>query len=129
MKPERSLVWIAVLPSWTANASARATVSCEVSRPTTISTSVITGTGLKKCRPSTLSGRPVCAASCGDRDRGGVGSDRRLRLQELIEALEQVGLLSLILDDRLDHQIRVAEGVEVGVPRDPIRAAMRPLRP
>ena len=63
MKPERSLVLIAVLPICAAKPDARATVSSEVSRPTTTSTSFMTGTGEKKCSPSTRSGRPVAAAS------------------------------------------------------------------
>ena len=63
MNPERSLVRIACLPIWPANASATATVSSAVSSATTTSTSFITGTGEKKCSPITRSGRWVQAAS------------------------------------------------------------------
>ena len=40
-----------------------AKVASLVARPRTISTSAITGTGLKKCMPMTCAGRRVCAAS------------------------------------------------------------------
>ena len=59
MNPERSLAWIACLPMWPANASTMRTVSGDVSSATTTSTSFITGTGEKKCRPTTRSGRCV----------------------------------------------------------------------
>src|ERR687890_752893 len=62
MKPERSLVRIGRLPICSTNASAIWTVSSAVSSATTISTSFITGTGEKKCRPSTRVGRCVAAA-------------------------------------------------------------------
>jgi hypothetical protein len=63
MNPERSLVLIGVFPICEANASARWTVSGELSSPMTTSTSFITGTGEKKCNPSTRSARSVAAAS------------------------------------------------------------------
>jgi hypothetical protein len=63
MKPERSLVRIGCLPSRRAKASARSTIVWSVSSPTTTSTSFMTGTGEKKCRPSTLPRRLVQEAS------------------------------------------------------------------
>ena len=63
MKPERSLVTIARLPIRSANSLAASRVSSEVSRAMTTSIRRITGTGLKKWRPRTRSGRGSPAAS------------------------------------------------------------------
>jgi hypothetical protein len=63
IKPERSFVRIGRLPICRANSSAVATVSSAVSSATTTSTSRMTGTGEKKCSPSTRSGWRVAAAS------------------------------------------------------------------
>ena len=60
-------------------ASARATVSASVSSATTTSTRFITGTGEKKCRPTTRSGCCVQDGQLRDRDRRGVGRDDRGR--------------------------------------------------
>ena len=62
MKPERSFVRIGRLPICCTKASPLAIVSSAVSSATTISTSFITGTGEKKCSPSTRVGRWVAAA-------------------------------------------------------------------
>ena len=59
IKPLRSFVWTAYLPRSAASASDAAITSSDVSRPWTISISDITGTGEKKCRPTTRSGRFV----------------------------------------------------------------------
>ncbi len=59
MKPERSLVRIGCLPICSAKASARSTDARPVSSPMTISTSFMTGTGEKKCRPRTRWGSRV----------------------------------------------------------------------
>ena len=58
------MVRIDVLPIAATKASARATTSGAVSSATTTSTSFITGTGEKKCRPITRSGWCVQDASC-----------------------------------------------------------------
>ncbi len=63
MKPELSRQAIGSLPSERANSKAVSKVSSEVSRVRTTSTSFITGTGLKKCRPTKRSGRRVDMAS------------------------------------------------------------------
>ena len=63
-KPARSWESIDVLPSVpSANARAVSSVSSEVMIERTSSTSGSTGTGLKKCMPSTRSGFEVSAAS------------------------------------------------------------------
>ena len=64
MKPARSLDRITRFPrTVSAKASAPAAVSGEVSSDGISSTRCITGTGLKKCRPSTDAGRLVAMAS------------------------------------------------------------------
>ena len=56
MKPERSLVSMGRLPRRSTKLLARTTVSSLVSSATTTSTSIITGTGEKKCSPRTRAG-------------------------------------------------------------------------
>src|ERR1700757_3981192 len=63
IKPDRSFVSIGCLPSFTAKSFAASTVSSLVSRARTISTNFITGTGEKKCRPSTREGSPTAPPS------------------------------------------------------------------
>ena len=62
MKPGRSLATTGVLPSVRANAQPASTASGSVSSVRTTSTSCITGTGLKKCRPRNRCGRRVATA-------------------------------------------------------------------
>ena len=63
-KPARSWLRITRLPSTSAaNASARAAVSSLVNNEVTNSTSLSTGTGLKKWMPTTCSGRFVAMPS------------------------------------------------------------------
>ena len=62
MNPARSPMVTSVLPSEASNASISATTSGSVTTLRITSTSFITGAGLKKCRPTTLSGREVATA-------------------------------------------------------------------
>src|SRR2546427_6647762 len=62
MNPELSLAATASLPRERANAKARRNVSSDVVTARTTSTSGISGTGLKKCRPTKRSARLVGAA-------------------------------------------------------------------
>src|SRR5438128_10351330 len=62
MKPELSFAATGSLPSDLANAKARWNVSAEVVTVRTTSTSGISGTGLKKCKPTKRSPRFVAAA-------------------------------------------------------------------
>ena len=119
MNPERSLVRIGCLPICCANPSARPTVSADVSSPTTTSTSFITGTGLKKCSPSTRSRRLVHEASCA------IGID------EVFDAMiarssrsssrrwKTAPLHRHVLEDRLDDDLGTGEAVELGRRRNP----------
>src|SRR6058998_2397253 len=62
MKPELSLAATGSLPSEAANAKARLKVCSDVVMVRTTSTSAISGTGLKKCRPTKRSARFVAPA-------------------------------------------------------------------
>ena len=62
MNPELSRQATGSLPSARAKAVTAATVASDVARPRTTSTSFMTGTGLKKCRPAKRSGLFVAAA-------------------------------------------------------------------
>ena len=57
-----SLTAMGSLPSLRDSSMVRSKVSSSVSKPRITSTSFITGTGLKKCIPTTFCGRPVAAA-------------------------------------------------------------------
>ena len=62
-KPGKSRASAGVFPRSRASSTIAADVSSDVSSVRITSTSWSTGTGLKKCIPITLSGRPVAAAS------------------------------------------------------------------
>ena len=62
MKPGLSLAMTISFFSTAPSARAASSVSSLVSKPRTISISGMTGTGLKKCSPTTLSGRCVAEA-------------------------------------------------------------------
>ena len=62
-KPGRSATTTGTLPSARARSTVSATVSSLVSRPRTISTSCMIGTGFMKCMPTKRAGRRVAAAS------------------------------------------------------------------
>ena len=108
-KPGKSLTRMGVLPTEVASAVAVSTVSGEVSRPGTTSTSFITGTGLKKCRPTNCAGRLVCAASLvmeiDDVLLAKITSGRAMRF----ERAEDFGFRLEVLDHRLDDEIRIRE--------------------
>ena len=60
-KPGESVTVIAVLPNASTQSCALVTVAASVLVPTTISTSWLAGTGLKKCKPRNFSGRTKLA--------------------------------------------------------------------
>src|SRR5436190_12726913 len=62
MKPARSGHSTVVLPRYPQNVRASATAPSAVHVVRASSTSLIAGAGLKKCSPSTLSGRPDASA-------------------------------------------------------------------
>ena len=85
-----------------------------VSSDGTSSTSGSTGTGLKKCMPSTRSGRARDRGQPGDRDGGGVAGQHAVRPDDPAELAVERGLGRLVLDDGLDHQVPVGQVVELG---------------
>ncbi len=88
----------------------------------TTSTSFSTGAGLKKCIPTTRSGRPVTSAISVTESadvlvaRIASGASRR------IELLEDGRLGRDVLDHGLDHEVAAGERAEVGGEREPSRA-------
>ena len=92
-----------VLPRLCANAAASSNDSGEVSGERTTSTSFISGTGLKKCRPTKRSARFVAAAISV------IESDEVLEAKiawggaDRVERLEHLALGGQVLDDDLDH--------------------------
>ena len=62
MNAVASLVCTGVLPTARTHSVAACTVSSPLRIVRTTSTSFMSGTGLKKCRPRTRAGRPVAAA-------------------------------------------------------------------
>ena len=92
-----------------------------MSSATTTSTSVITGTGEKKCSPSTRSGRLTACASCAigidevfDATIVSVG-DRRSSI-----ACITLELQPLVLGHGLDHEVGAGDRVELGRQLDPV---------
>jgi hypothetical protein len=79
----------------------------------TTSTSFITGTGLKKWRPTKRSGRPVAMASWVMVSDEVFEAKIALLLDHLVRLRKVALLLVQVLDDRLDHQVAVRQVGEV----------------
>ena len=105
--PGRLPTSIGVLPQRRASPAAAATTSGEVRGAAMISTRGITGGGLKKCRPTTRSGRPVGAGQRLQVQAGGVAGDHRPRRQQAVEGGQDGPLQVEALGDRLDGQVRL----------------------
>ena len=84
-----------------------------------ISTSGISGAGLKKCMPTTRSGVDVGGRDLGDGERRRVRREHRVRPADALELGEELLLRRELLDDRLDHEVAVGEVGEVGRQREP----------
>ena len=127
MNPAWSFTSTGVLPHASAKARASAMVSSLAVRGRTISTRAITGAGLKKWTPHTLSGRPVSMASSITGQRRGVGGQDGAVLADAVELVEQVLLGGQVLDDRLDDEVAVGQLAEVGRGRDPAEGGLAVL--
>jgi len=79
----------------------------------------MTGTGEKKCIPSTRSGRSVAAASRAIGIEEVLGRQRHARGHQPVEIAEDVRLDLRVLVDGLDHELRTAHGLELRRRRDP----------
>jgi hypothetical protein len=92
-KPGASFTSTGVFSSFEPGRGRSSKAACEVASPRITSTSFITGTGLKKCMPMTLSGRLVSAASFV------------IEIEEVLEARMTSG--------RLHHAIEVSENLRL----------------
>ena len=81
----------------------------------TTSTSFMTGTGLKKCRPTKRAGREVAMASWVTVSEEVLEAKIAVRLNHLVERRVGRLLLVQVLDDRLDHEVAVGHGLEARV--------------
>ncbi len=128
MKPAESRVCTGFLPRLPANSRPSWNASSEVVTARMTSTSGMTWAGLKKCRPRKRSGREVAAAWSIDRQRGRVGGEVGLGLDDAVELAPHLELEAEVLGDRLDHEVAVrvvgvverrrdaaADGVGVGL--------------
>src|SRR5512132_308126 len=106
MKPVVSCTITGSLSSAEQNALSSWRVCSEVSKAWMISTSFITGAGLKKCRPATRS-RCLQTNHGGDRQRRGVGGQYRIGAADMLETLEQRLLHLQIFDDGFDDEIAI----------------------
>ena len=79
--------------------------------PRTISRSLVTLAGLKKCSPTTSPGRRVTAGDLVEVERRGVGGEDGARLGLGVERLEHPPLDLHVLEHRLDHEIRTGDVV------------------
>ena len=83
------------------------------------STSFSTGTGLKKCMPTTLARPGGGRAQPHDRDGGGVGGQDGVPGQDQVQLAQHRGLDRLDLDHGLDRQLPVGELLQVLGEADP----------
>ena len=101
------------MPSRRAKASARSNVSGLVVTARTTSTSGMSGTGLKKCRPTKRSGRPV-AAAMSPMERLEVLEAKIVAGGQMASSARQSSVLELeILGHRLDDEVAAREVAEL----------------
>ena len=125
MKPGVSLQRTAACPPPRPTRTPRRRRPRRCARVRTISTSGISGAGLKKCMPDHALGTLGRRRDLGDRERGGVRREDRVRRDDALELGEELVLGLELLDDRLDHEVAVREVGELG---GRAQAAERPRR-
>ena len=106
--------------------------SARVCRPTTISTSIIFATGLKKWRPISRAGSRHRRRDVLERDARRVGREDRVGLRLRLERREQRALGLEVLEDRLDDHVGARDAVAGDVrdqPVDRVADAARVLQP
>ena len=84
----------------------------------------MTFAGLKKCVPSTSCGRFVDGGDLVHVERRGVGGEDRARLRDPVEVGEDALLEVHLLEHRLDDEVGILEGLEVGRAGDERDAAV-----
>ena len=131
MNPASSLERTQVLPSTsTAERPRRGRTSLRSSRAAGVSSiSGITGTGLKKCIPTTAPGTARRLGERTDRDRGRVRREHDLGPRELAERGEDRRLRLRILGGGLDHQVDRVRAPRGRARRRSARAPRRAHRP
>ena len=97
------------LPRRSPTANAAWTASSDDSSARTISTSGMSGAGLKKCMPTTRLWRRDRRCDLGHRERRGIRREDRIGANDPLELVEEIELRAELLDDRLDHEITVRE--------------------
>ena len=118
-KPGVSWQRIGVLPIRSPSANAVSNGPSSVSSARTISTSGISGAGLKKCMPTTRPGVDV-AAAISVTESAEVFVARTASGRQIRSSSAKSSPLRLeLLDDRLDHDVAVGEVVELGRQREP----------
>ena len=85
----------------------------------TTSTSGSTGAGLKKCIPTTRSGRAVAFATSVTESAEVFVASTASSDDHAVEHAEELLLGVELLDDRLDHEVAAGEVVELGRRRQP----------
>ena len=113
-KPGPSLTTITVLPIVRpASTTVAPAVSSEVPGWRMTSSSGILATGLKKCMPTTLSGRRLAAASLAMGIAEVLEAKIRLSRRHGLGLAEHRALDLQVLEDRLDHEVGAAAGAVV----------------
>ena len=126
-KPGPSAATITCLPIASPVARASASAASEDCSPATTSSRRITGGGLKKCMPTTRSGRLAARGDRGHEQRRGVGGEHAVLGDDLLgQPREQLALDLQALGRGLDHELARRRS-----PRAPARprAAPTPPRP
>ena len=89
---------------------ASSTYAGSLASPRTTSTSFIRYAGLKKCRPTSRSGRGQRACERGHRQRRGVGGEQRVGADDLPPGSREQGPLGReVLGDRLDDELAAGQ--------------------
>src|SRR5207302_746036 len=118
MNAVESLVRTGVFPSVCTHSHAVFTVASEARIVCTTSTSFMSGTGLKKCRPRTWPGRRVAAASAVTL-HDEVLVARIACGGQIVSRRAKVSFLSVGLGDRLDDQVARLQLLEPGRAGEP----------
>jgi hypothetical protein len=103
-----------VLPQSRASCSAAARVAAAVASPRTTSTSRMRGAGLKKCSPTTRSGRCSPAAMAVTEIDEVFRRDHRLRPDRRLDVAQHLALDLQVLGDRLQDHGAAGERGDVG---------------
>ena len=119
MKPGVDVACTGVLPQATAVAYSVSATAATVASPRTISTSGISGAGLKKCMPRRGPGASCPAASAVIESDDVFDARMHSAPTTFSSAREELALRVEVLDDRLDDELRDAASGQRDDGRDP----------